>query len=66
MNDRLEYALTRFKTKLKGKSVEEADAVVLDEICRMNSQQLAAAYIFLEGLTTSGRRSIIANRFDIR
>lgn len=66
MNERLEFALTQFKSKLKDKTIEEADAVVLDEICRMNSHQLAAAYIFLEGLTTTGRRNIIATNFDIQ
>lgn len=66
MNERLERALARFKDKMKDKTIEEADAVILDEICRMNSHQLAAAYIFLEGLTTSGRRNIIAQNFDIQ
>jgi len=56
---RVEESLTAFKTKTTGLTVEERDAAVVDEVCRMTSSQLSAAYIYITGLTEDGRRNII-------
>ena len=54
MQSRIDPALNQFISKFD--DVDVADCAIIDEICRMTPNQIAAAHIFFTTLTEDKRR----------